>query len=112
MKFTFRPIYLVYVAAILFACSILSHVHAQPVDTAIQLQANIDQCKKQVDSLQSMSPMPARQFYVAARNLSLARVAMFLYVAKKDPQRALLAQAAAQAYGRRAFAFAVKAERQ
>jgi hypothetical protein len=111
MRFRFRSIHLVIAAAILFACSVLAHVHGQTIDTtSTQLQASVDQYKHQVDSLQSLSPMPTRQFYAAARNLSAARAAMFLYIAKTDPQRALLAAKTAQLYGRRAFAFAMKAE--
>jgi len=110
------------VTILLLAISILSNAHGQDsaindslvqykldslrTDTMTQLQVRVDQLRHQADSLQCSVPScPIKEFYVAAKNLALARSALMLYIAQAYPQRAQMAIATAQLYKRQAVAF-------
>jgi hypothetical protein len=103
-----HPFHLVIIAFILIIFCSLAHCQT-PTDTTTQLQSAIDKCKYRVDSLQALPNMPVKEFYVAAKNLSLARATLLLFVAKKDPDRATMATKTAGLYQKRAVAFAEKA---
>jgi hypothetical protein len=81
-------------------------------DTLGTLDATIKMYKNQVDSLQALPQMPAKQFYVAVRNLSTARSTRMLYIARTNPERAELATKTAVLLQKRAVAFNDKAEAQ
>ena len=115
---------LAFIAFFLLAISILSNAHGQTAttitndslvqyrldslrtDTMIQLQVRVDQFRHQTDSLQCSVPScPIKEFYVAAKNLALARASLMLFIARAYPQRAEMALMTARIYQRKAVAF-------